>query len=130
GYHVEAGGLAGAVRSEDADRLAGAHAEADPVHHPAALVGLGQLARHQRPGHVPGRAGGLLRNIRHFLPQLDRGVICMMILLPPDFWRSQPSKRALPERISTVSLQPTMTLSPSDSTTRSPDRTSTSLFMS
>ena len=44
GDHVEAGRLAGAVRPEQADGLAGAHAERHAVDDLAALVALGQAA--------------------------------------------------------------------------------------
>ena len=47
GDHVEAGGLAGAVRAEQPDRLAGAHADRHAVDDLAALVALGQAARDQ-----------------------------------------------------------------------------------
>ena len=47
GDHVEDRGLAGAVRAEQADRLAARHREAGVVHHRAAAVGLGEAARHQ-----------------------------------------------------------------------------------
>jgi hypothetical protein len=41
--HVEAGGLAGAVRAEQADDLAAVDRQADVAHDLAALVALGQM---------------------------------------------------------------------------------------
>ena len=48
GDHVEAGRLAGAVGAEQADGLAGAHAERDAVDDLAALVAFGQALGDQR----------------------------------------------------------------------------------
>jgi hypothetical protein len=51
GDHVETGRLAGAVRAEQADRLAGAHAHGGAVDDLAAAIALGQAARDQRALH-------------------------------------------------------------------------------
>ena len=48
GHHVEAGGLARAVGPEQADGLARAYADRDPVHHLASAIALRQAARDQR----------------------------------------------------------------------------------
>ena len=48
GDHVEAGGLAGAIRPEQADSLAGPYAERNAAHDLAALVALGEAARDER----------------------------------------------------------------------------------
>src|SRR5215472_15655393 len=47
GNHVERGGLTGAVRAQQTDRLAAPHVEADAVDHPPSTVGLFKVVRGQ-----------------------------------------------------------------------------------
>ncbi|MNC85067.1 hypothetical protein D3C83_06420 [compost metagenome] len=57
-HHVEAGGLAGAVRPEQPDDLAAAHLEGDVLHHDARAVALVQPLRAQFVYPRRGRQGG------------------------------------------------------------------------
>ncbi len=126
GDHVEAGRLAGAVGAEQADRLAGAHAERHAAHHLAALVALGQAARDQRAlsagicARTARRAGACAgfappedpdserRAVGHYW-FCEPGVIDIMTRPDGEPAVLQPSTCALPVFICTVSLQPTRT---------------------
>src|SRR5690606_29162190 len=59
--HVEAGGLAGAVRAEQADDFAGVQAQAEVAHHLARAVALAQPFGDEHLVAVPGRVGVVLR---------------------------------------------------------------------
>src|SRR5690606_5317535 len=59
--HVEAGGLAGAVRAEQADDFAGVQAQAEVAHHLARAVALAQPFGAEHLVAVPDRAGVALR---------------------------------------------------------------------
>ena len=153
GDHVEAGGLAGAVGAEQSDRLAGADAERHAVHHLSALVALGQAVGDQGALELVGigtqrrrrrlrlRPARHARNQGHAVLHYGSGPMPIRLLRSgrdrhhdPAFAGRRPScsrRPALrPVFICTVSLQPTSTLGPSDSTTSLPDSTSTSVFMS
>src|SRR6185503_19024647 len=56
--HVEAGGLAGAVRAQQADHLAACHVERHTVHHGARFEALAQALRAQDAHFAAGADGG------------------------------------------------------------------------
>src|SRR5690606_1432626 len=152
--HGETGALAGAVRTEQPDRRAGAHAERHSADDLAALVALGQAARDHRAleafavrPHGRRRCASRSDSISQRLDERGRtfghekvwapyrfcepGLSSILTRppLPPCCW-PHPSSVARPDDICTVSRQPTTTLSPSVSTTSLPDSTSTSERMS
>src|SRR6266850_1430904 len=66
--HVEAGGLAGAVRAEQSDHLAAADLERHVLHHGARLVALAQALRAQAARAVGSCRAGLAHVHRGILP--------------------------------------------------------------
>ncbi len=112
GEQVEQGGLAGAVRADDAEQLALAEPEVDLVDRGDAAVALGdadRLERGRRIGERPG--GGLCRRLRGPLPDPRP--------LPPlplvDSWAAAPwryTARRMSSRSSSSAVGPSKRTSP------------------
>ena len=128
GDHVETGRLAGAVGAEQADGLAGAHAERDAADDLAALVALGQAAGDQRSLELRrvdcdrGRRRACRRPARTGAPsatsrlghQASAAPDCGGVMRHDDrAFAAAVDLRLRRVFICTVSLQPTSTLGPS-----------------